>query len=564
MNPLAACTRRRQAIRLSDDESDDQDPRSSCLPWCFKTQRIALQDDTPDSRILDDYLDPNTTVGIEPLLAQHPTQSDEFANNAIFSSEPQRFLSRNPFATTTVAHRTDYFMEDDDAQFLSDHRISAVISDRVKINDESSSNPVTRIKTEEEEEREKRTSRTAEDYGSELLDVAAPKPERALDDTTASKDDDFAGRELDDFAADRELQDFGTERELDDIAPRNTDRELVDLSDSPPAQELKDFSHSPAERELQDFGDPPAERELQEFNRSPKVKGYDIPGERELDDFNPVAEQAPVLSSSPRELVDVPAIRSMSQPPSPKPNARDTIDEVSEAGSSGRRSSVAVVAQSILGDRLEDFTEKLAFIKKNIIMSLEDDDNWDDEQPPQQPKRRTSYDPLMSNGSSSSPERPQQHKRSSSLMEVAGKFMHQFNQAALENGSNNDPNADHRVFSPSSFFATLAGPETNHDREQPDHQHRHERHHRERPSAWPDAVPEEEEERDEEDEEDLFDFSKMIAMGKNVRHIGEDMVGNGLRMFNDMANRVKSANAAKQPGAAGEDDTWMLDRDAWM
>lgn len=46
---------------------------------------------------------------------------------------------------------------------------------------------------------------------------------------------------------------------------------------------------------------------------------------------------------------------------------------------SGRRSSVAQVAQTILGDRLEDFTEKLAFIKKNIIMSLEDDETWEEE-----------------------------------------------------------------------------------------------------------------------------------------------------------------------------------------
>ena len=154
-------------------------------------------------------------------------------------------------------------------------------------------------------------------------------------------------------------------------------------------------------------------------------------------------------------------------------------------------------------------------------------------------------------------------------MEYAGKFMQQLNQAALENGQSS-PDADHRVFSPSSFFATLAGPEGS--SEQQNHEHssrelRHERHHHERPSNWPDAVPEEEEERDEEDEEDLFDFTKMIAMGKNVRHMGEDMVGNGLRMFNDMANRVKTANASasRQPNGSGDaDDTWMLDRDAWI
>lgn len=52
--------------------------------------------------------------------------------------------------------------------------------------------------------------------------------------------------------------------------------------------------------------------------------------------------------------------------------------------SNKRRSSVAAVAQSILGDKLDDFTEKLAYIKKNIIMSLDDDDDegWDDDYEP--------------------------------------------------------------------------------------------------------------------------------------------------------------------------------------
>lgn len=44
-----------------------------------------------------------------------------------------------------------------------------------------------------------------------------------------------------------------------------------------------------------------------------------------------------------------------------------------------RTSVAATMAQSILGDRLEDFTEKLAFIKKNIIMSLEDEETMDEE-----------------------------------------------------------------------------------------------------------------------------------------------------------------------------------------
>jgi hypothetical protein len=44
---------------------------------------------------------------------------------------------------------------------------------------------------------------------------------------------------------------------------------------------------------------------------------------------------------------------------------------------SDRRASIA---QSLLGDKLDDFTEKLAFIKKNIIMSIDSDEEDDDEE----------------------------------------------------------------------------------------------------------------------------------------------------------------------------------------
>lgn len=40
----------------------------------------------------------------------------------------------------------------------------------------------------------------------------------------------------------------------------------------------------------------------------------------------------------------------------------------------------ASIAQSLLGDKLDDFTEKLAFIKKNIIMSIDSDEEDDDDE----------------------------------------------------------------------------------------------------------------------------------------------------------------------------------------
>lgn len=57
------------------------------------------------------------------------------------------------------------------------------------------------------------------------------------------------------------------------------------------------------------------------------------------------------------------------------PSTLDTAPiQPSVAPVMGRRPSVVAAAQSLLGDKLDDFTEKLAFIKKNIIMSLDSED----------------------------------------------------------------------------------------------------------------------------------------------------------------------------------------------
>lgn len=60
-----------------------------------------------------------------------------------------------------------------------------------------------------------------------------------------------------------------------------------------------------------------------------------------------------------------------------KPQA--STSSLSTSHNPGRRPSLVTTAQSILGDKLDDFTEKLAFIKKNIIMSMDNDDDEDDD-----------------------------------------------------------------------------------------------------------------------------------------------------------------------------------------
>ncbi|KAG2238009.1 hypothetical protein INT48_002572, partial [Thamnidium elegans] len=135
-----------------------------------------------------------------------------------------------------------------------------------------------------------------------------------------------------------------------------------------------------------------------------------------------------------------------------------------------RRSSIA---QSILGDKLDDFTEKLAFIKKNIIMNIDSDEEDEEADNAEETLKKIAL--LKQETTTSVPvETPRPlHRRTSSLMDVAPTLARFINQIG-------------------------AGPE---------------------PSS---SSPE------DQDDEELFDFTKVIEIGKNVRSFSEGFVGNGI------------------------------------
>ena len=159
-----------------------------------------------------------------------------------------------------------------------------------------------------------------------------------------------------------------------------------------------------------------------------------------------------------------------------------------------------------------------------------------------------------------------QHKRSSSLMDVASPAIARFlNQMSGE--GNGEENGNRGSFSPSSFFASLAAPED----QASDNTEAKRNHHqdpllaqpqpRQRPPrvVSPSILPlqeEEEEEEGQDDEEELFDFNKMFTLGKSV--------------FNDVANRVKNANKQQQQQQQQQqadeqgNDNWIIDRQAWI
>ncbi|KAI7867281.1 hypothetical protein BDF14DRAFT_1743166 [Spinellus fusiger] len=203
-----------------------------------------------------------------------------------------------------------------------------------------------------------------------------------------------------------------------------------------------------------------------------------------------------------------------------------------------QRSPVAAVAHSLLGDKLDDFTEKLAFIKKNIIMSIEDEDDWneprisptDNQVPFKYPmtpsmsaqtqgpmsdplthffeeSKGTKSTPPGTSASSQEPHRPL-HRRSSSLLDevrpTIARFMHQI-------GGEEGPS-----FSPSSIFAALAGPSSTTTEDMGEGENEHPKQLRSHSKSKLDktvqysTLEEEQEAEREEDFEDLFDFSKTM------------------------------------------------------
>lgn len=94
-------------------------------------------------------------------------------------------------------------------------------------------------------------------------------------------------------------------------------------------------------------------------------------------------------------------------------------------------------------------------------------------------------------------------------------------------------------FSPSSLFSALAGPMPEPSSTLPSNKKMNDK-----------RAIKEEGSGDEDDDEELFDFTKVLEIGKNVKTFGEGFVGNGIRMFNDVATRMKTTVEEEQRRAA--------------
>ncbi|KAI8330454.1 hypothetical protein BC941DRAFT_518130 [Chlamydoabsidia padenii] len=582
---------RSPAIQLSSDDEDELGNSGlsfgfggcvSCLPRLTPLTSGTIQLQAEDAT-LNDYLDPNTTTTIEPLLDEYNNQSG-FNGTALHNSN--QFLTRNPFASTTTTTaitktdvpratnnhdnnqsyqeqqdsfaRVDFFMEnenDGDAEFLSDHRISAVIGDTKKL--------VAQL---------------------ELFDSQAGHVEQDSNSLDLDKEEDDDNGNIGHLRPFEIQSDWTEAQDMESGDDQQQDEEQFDLDENNTgSQPLDDMSldTTTITCELDSINE---EQPVQDTTDEQISALNNVPLDNKVE--SPLLE--PILSNNPSDTNEIkkdaftPLLAS--SPPSPLPTVSNDdnrsfpsvgLPRTAYTPSSGtldnsvdgvksqmlpptntstpgdnligkRRSSVAAVAHSLLGDKLDDFTEKLAYIRKNIIMSLDDDDdddnddnyNEDNKYTQQQPLRRSrsgsmqpevrrqSFDPFasrLSGQQSSSSKEPSgdprtTHRRSNSMMDMAPSFA----KIVLDKGK-----SENGHFSPSSFFASLAGPDIPSSSSPPPRRHR-------RPPL------------DEDDEEeDLFDFSKVIAMGKNVRNYSEDLMGNGLRLFNDFSTRMKNANTAR-------------------
>lgn len=229
-----------------------------------------------------------------------------------------------------------------------------------------------------------------------------------------------------------DIEEMGTVKE----EPRYRNNQTLPLPSlprvpPPPKEEPKKEDMAPQETQ-----EPAAEAFVTELAvKEPVSEERSVPNpEASVIEEAEVSPPAPVVETAPLSAEELPVVEnhtaeeratSSSTPPAADTNPTDPLtmavpltptpapvpdttpldpSEEEEQVSSGRRSSVAQVAQSILGDRLDDFTEKLAFIKKNIIMSLEDDDDedaWD--KASQRSKQR--LDPIMETSNSDTTQR---------------------------------------------------------------------------------------------------------------------------------------------------------------
>ncbi|KAK4517987.1 eukaryotic translation initiation factor 2 subunit gamma [Mucor velutinosus] len=511
MDAFETCfPKKRSDIYLPEDDVDFDEPNVNRLCCCFNFRGnnrqglIQLPTNNRNQRTIDDYLDPRSPVSIEALLQEQEEELDHYFGQTVdedaYHGPPKRFgpLDLN-FETTNSS-----FFEEEDAQFLSEHRISAILVDRPKLSSAHLFKEDTPVMEQE------------------LVDVGVPTKSTSTGSISSRR---FAFRKEEpseeeevfgDIKA-REIEANTTTQIPSPLSPQEltsiTNKlnpyttSASPLSTSSPTStatsaslpSITYTSVQPMEQQLvngkangsSQLVSPVNTAGLSGSNYKIPTSSQNGPQQKHANEFPATTltrvpyQPLPPLQISPPSFSPSASASSASHHPHTVIKPQASISSLSSSHNPGRRPSLVTTAQSILGDKLDDFTEKLAFIKKNIIMSMDNDDDEDDD--------GDTYNHYYNADKRISQE--MHRKRAASV----GKSDQMSRTSRLSNNSSTS------LLTPPPRSSSIT---QNHS-------------------------------STEEEEDEIFD--KVVAISKNVRTFGEGVMGNGLRMFNNLSTRIKNA-----------------------
>lgn len=140
MNVFKTCfSPKRSDIYLPEDEEEDENVNKMCCCFNFKGNnkqgfiQLPTNNNNSRRRTIDDYLDPRSPVSIEVLLQEQEEELDHYYGQT--DDEDAYHGPQKKFGPLDLnfENTNSSFFEEEDAQFLSEHRISAILVDRPKV-----------------------------------------------------------------------------------------------------------------------------------------------------------------------------------------------------------------------------------------------------------------------------------------------------------------------------------------------------------------------------------------------------------------------------------------------
>lgn len=137
MNVFDFCLPKRTGSRIYLPVEDEEDfetnniSHRNCFSCCLWRKQhnnglIRLPEGSNTRRTVDDYLDPRSPVSIEVLLEEQEQELDQYMGRT--DDEDAYDASSN--RKSVISHS---LMDEEDAQFLTEHRISAILVERPKV-----------------------------------------------------------------------------------------------------------------------------------------------------------------------------------------------------------------------------------------------------------------------------------------------------------------------------------------------------------------------------------------------------------------------------------------------